>query len=506
MKKNKLELGIFIPGLLILLVIIAFLIFMPEVASHAIDSVFHFIAFDMGWVYLLIVFAIAVFSVWLCFSKYGSIKLGPPDSKKEYSEFAWGSMMFTAGIGIGITLLSFVEPISLLKYPAFSFIEQMSDIAYEYAHMYDQFLWGPVGWAVYVPGTIAVAYSIYVRQDKTLRLSQSCAPVLKDKTSKGLGRVIDVIALMGTVGGIATSIGLGVPFVSNIANHMWGVPETTKTDCIILLLWLILFGTFLFFGLDNGIKKLSSFNMYLFGFFVVIILLRSPILDILNMEVNSIGLMLDNFFNLCFGTDPVTKSGNPQNWVVFYWAWWVSFIPMMGLFVARISKGRTIREVVAGEILWGAGGCMCTFGLFGGYAFYLQKNGIIDLVSVMESKGRNYVAISIIESLPMGRILMYAFLALVFIFMATTIESTAYILASMTTKQIAGDEEPTRWNRMLWSIIIMLLSLGLMIVGGLQSVQTSSLVAGFPLLAVAIVMMISIVKSGKNFFDKSNKK
>lgn len=305
--------------------------------------------------------------------------------------------------------------------------------------------------------------------------------------------------VVGMVGGNATSLGLGVPIVATIICRLTGIKLNIWLTAGILLAWFVVFGSATFMGMDKGIKKLSSFNMYTLFAFIAVILLVSPVLDILNLELNSIGLMFDNLGMLLLGTDPITQSGFPQNWTVFYWAWMLTFIPVMALFTARISRGRTIRQVVFGEAIWGGVGCMSAFALFGGYSLFLQRSGKVDLVGILAEGGREKAIVAILETLPMANIMMIVYVVLLFLFLATTIDSTSMMLASVCTKNLPSTEEPARWHRVLWSLILMLMAFGLSVVGGLQVIQTASLVVGAPLIAVAVIAIIAVKKQFKTY-------
>lgn len=492
MKKTSVKLGIFIPTVVISLLITIAMYVDPEAVSSVIYRVLNFLLYDFGWIYLGIFIACFALSCWLAFSKYGKIVIGGADSKKEYSEFSWAAMVFTAGIGIGVLVLGFIEPISFVANPPFH-IEPLSDQAYEYAHMYSQFLWGVPGWLCYAPTTVAVAYYIYELKKPALRLSMICEDSFGKKKEFWM-TLIDVVVALAILGGVSTSLGMGVPTVSGVVSYVFNWADSTKLTVAIFLIFLVIFSIDVWAGLKNGIKKVSNINMWVFGVFVILVTIKTPLMKTINMEFNSLGLILDNFGMLMLGTDPITQSGFPQNWTIFYWAWMLTFLPMMGLFVARISKGRTIREIVLGEGLWGGLGCMLSFGLFGGYVIHLQKNGMLDLISILETKGRPAAVAAILNTLPMRQVTIIIYVLLLFLFLCTTVDSTVYTLSSICTKTLSGEEEPARWHRLLWLFILLAFSLGLIIVGGLEAVQIASVVIAFPL--VFVVIYISKVLLG----------
>ncbi len=421
---KTIEMRIFIPSLILTSLAILAMLLIPAESKAVIDAIFHFLTYDLGWVYLIVVPVLLGFSLWIAFSKYGDIKLGGPDEKKEYSDWSWTAMVFAAGMSIAVVLLGFIEPINLLgSTPAG--IEYMSDEAYLWVHMCAQFFEGPVAWGVYGPASAAVAYTIYVKKVDVLRFSGACEPVLGDQTNRTWGTVIDVLVMLGMIGGVSTSLGMGTPAVTAMISHMFGVAEGTALTLGVLFIWALLFGTSVFMGLDEGIKRLSDINLYIMFILMAVVFFSGSISDFFYLELNSLGIMIDNFGDLILGSGIYTEDTFTQDWTVFYWAWWLAFTPMIALFGARVSRGRTIRQMILGELIYGGCGSLLVFGLFGSYSIYIQRNGIVDLVSINAAQGREQALIAILESLPMANIMMVLVLILIFVFLATTIDSTA---------------------------------------------------------------------------------
>ncbi len=228
--------------------------------------------------------------------------------------------------------------------------------------------------------------------------------------------------------------------------------------------------------------------------FMAIVLFVGPTTDIFKMEVNSLGLYASDFVKMSTYTDPFGSGKFTQEWTVFYWGWWLAFMPMMGMFVGRISRGRTIRNVVWGQLIWGSLGCCVSFMIFGGYSLFLQETGRVDLASILQSEGQSAAIVAILQTLPMPKLMMIFLCLVCFVYLATTIDSCAYVLAGTTMKRLKGDEEPARWNRIFWAILFCLLSIGLMLIGGLEAVKTISVLTGLPLIAVLILLIISVKK------------
>ncbi len=496
MKKTKfnIDLKIFIPTLLVFIVMSLIMITSSEEAYSFLSRLLGLITKDFGWAYLCIYIANFVFLGWLAFGRYGKIRFGKPDEKPEYGKFAWICMVFTTGIDASIMIMSLFEPLQYLQAPPFE-IEPFSNQAYDYAHMYGQFHWGPSAWMMYIPATIAIAYVLYVKNGDTTRVSTACAAAFGNKKKvwhKYCLILIDIIVVFGIMGGIGASIGLEIPVISQIISTLLGTENTIGMKLFALLLLLVLFGGTVYLGLDKGIQNLSTINIYVVLAFLGVMFIVGPTLYIVDSEINSVGMLLSNFVRMSTYTDPNVQSGFPQNWTMFYWGWWLAYMPVMGLFVARISRGRTIRQVITGEVLWGSLGCMTFFGVMGGYSLYLQKTGTVDLVSILNEQGQEAAIAAVIQSLPMSKIMLVAYCISCFIFLATTVSSSAFIISSMTSRKLTGYEQPARWNRLLWAVVFVMFSAGIMIVGGFETIQVVCVIAGFPLIAVCIVLMKSI--------------
>lgn len=234
--------------------------------------------------------------------------------------------------------------------------------------------------------------------------------------------------------------------------------------------------------------------MVLAFIFMAIVFFVGPTIKIISMEINSLGLYVSDFVKMSTYTDPFGSGKFPQEWTMFYWGWWIAFMPMMGMFVGKISRGRSIRNVMWGQLIWGSLGCCFSFMIFGGYSLYLQQSGIVDLAGILESQGQSAAIIAILQTLPMPKIMMIFLCVACFVYLATTIDSCAYVLAGTTTKKIGANEEPARWNRILWAILFCLLSIGLMLIGGLEAVKTISILTGLPLVIVIFILMKSVKK------------
>lgn len=497
---------IFIPSCLTLLLLIAVLLFWPEKAGEAIKNLFDFCTEKFGWLYLSAGLVSFGFLFKISFSRFGDVKLGERGENPQYSNLSWIAMLFTAGVGTSIVILGFLEPIYYVSSPPFQ-IEPLSETAYEYAHMYGQFHWGLSAWAFYNPAIILVAYMMYVRKEPSIRLSSACSIVLKKYTNGWLGYCIDILVVFGVVGSIATSLGIGTPVLADVIRRVFAIPEKydLEVKIIVLVIWICIFGMSVYLGLEKGIQKLSNINIGMAFIFMMIVLFAGPTVDILKMELNSAGLYVNQFFRMSTYTQPFGSGTFTKEWTVFYWGWWIAFMPMMGMFVGKISRGRTIKNVMWGQMVWGTLGCCFSFMIFGGYSLFLQKSGTVDLVRILEQEGQSGAIIAILETLPMKKIMMLFLCIVCFIYLATTIDSCAYVLAGVTTKNLSPVEDPARWNRVFWAILFCGVAISLMLIGGIESVKIMSVVTGLPLIAVLFLLMISAKKTLERDYPKTKK-
>lgn len=491
--KKKIDPKVFWPSIGLVLALSIPLALFPETGEKVVKSVFNFTTGNFGWAFELFGAMCVGFLLWLGFGRYGNVKLGGPDDEPEFAYLSWVAMLFCAGIGIAIVNWAFVEPIYYLSGPPFG-VEPMSPEAAEWAGVYGQFHWGFTPWAFYALLTFPIGYSVYVRKQPHLTLSTASRGILGDKADGWPGKILDVVVIFGIVGGVGTSLGLAVPLVSELFSEMFGIENSFGLNLLILAIWTAMFSISVYKGLSKGIRVLSEINMYLAFILLFFVLAVGPTVFIMSMWGNSFGLMISEFFRLSFYLDPITKGGFPEGWTVFYWAWWIAYGPMMGLFVARISKGRTMRQIVVGELLWGSMGCWLFLAIWGGYTIHVTYNGLAPTVEILNSAGMPAAILSVLKTLPLNKIVLPFYTLLCFIFLATTLDSSAYTLASISTKELPGTEEPARWNRLFWAFLLAFVGVGLLAVGGLKAVQLSSIVVALPLMPVMVILILSMLK------------
>ncbi len=495
----KIDHGLMWPGVIVTGIIGLLLSLFPKSGKAVVDALFAILTHNFKWLFLLFGLFCVLFLVWLASSKWGNIKLGSPEDEPEFSTYTWAAMIFCAGIGIAIVYWAFIEPVYYLNTNGILHVNPTTQkgLIGELAGMYGQFHWGITPWAIYALPTFPIAYAIHVKKIPALRLSAACRGIIGKRADGPLGKIIDIVVIFAMIGGVGTSLGLAVPLGTALVCEMTGLPESFSMQVIILIVWTALFTVTVWAGLKKGIARLADLNTYIAYFLLIYVFIIGPTTFILNNWCNSLGLLFSDFFKLSLWTDPISNGGFPESWTVFYWAWWVAYAPMMGLFVARISKGRTIRQVVIGELVYGSLGCWVFFAIWGGYAINLQTSGSLDVYSILKASdwSNNVTIVAILKSMPGGKyIFIPVFTILCSIFLATTLNSAAYTLSSQVTMKLTGDQEPPRWNRTLWGLILGLLALGLLSTGALKAVQLSSIVVALPLIPVLLLMVFSLMK------------
>jgi len=460
-----------------------------------------------GWLYLMFGAGILFYTLWLALGRYGNVKLGDADEKPEFGTLHWIAMMFTAGIGAGLVTWAFGEPINYLMAPPLG-IEAGTSAAYEWAHMYPLIHWGFVPWAFYAIASIPIAYSLYVRKNPKLLISESCDAALPSAGKPVVKNIIDVLIILGIIAGTTTSLGIGVPLLTALISELTGLADNTTLKIFVLAGWVLLFGTSTILGLKKGIQKLADINMVLAGLLMFLILVVGPTVFILNMTTNSLGLMADNFLRIIFWSDPIDQTGFVGGWTVFYWAWWLAFAAFVGLFIARISRGRTIKQVLLGTLIWGCLGTMSYLSIAGGYALHLERlhqlgEGGLPLVQTLTDNGSNglyLITADIAGNMPAGKITLALFIVVCVIFYATTMDSAAYIAASVSSKEINPESDPPLISRFTWIAILFLMTLGAVLTGSLDTVMAITVIGSLPLLPILILMCVSLTRQLKQDF------
>lgn len=484
---------IFVPAAITVLALVVPISLFPESAEKLANNLIGQITHGLGFLYLLGALALLTFLAWLAFGRYGDVRLGRESDAPEYSKFSWIAMMFCTGMGSSIMNYAFVEPLYFMQGPALG-IAAGSTQAAEHALAYSFFHWGFSAYAIYMLPAVPIAYMLYVRRVNLFRMSEAFAGVLGDRVHGPIGKLIDILVILGIIGGTATTLGLSGPVLAALFSQTFGIPNTFGLQVFVLILWTAIFSWSVWRGLSNGIQILSRINALLAAGLLAFVFLTGPTLFILNLTTDSIGILATDFFRMSLWTDPIAEGGYPQAWTIFYWAWWLAYAPMVGLFTARISKGRTLRELILNGVCFGTLGSWVFFAVWGGYSVFAQTTGVIDLSAILSEQGMPAAILAAVSGQAMPAVFMFVFLVLFMVFTATTMDSAAYVLASMSSADLAGEQEPTRFNRVFWAFILGLTATAMLLMGGLKAVQASSVVLGTPMLFLSILLAVSFLR------------
>ncbi|MDA8228532.1 MAG: BCCT family transporter [Desulfitobacterium hafniense] len=495
----KINLGVFWGSAIVCLLFYLPMVIFQKQAQAIIDKLMFVITHSTDWLWEIVVFGALIFSMWLALGPYGRVKLGAPDDKPEFKTFTWIAMMFCGGSGAGLVYWAFIEPIFYLQAPPF-WMQPFSAQAAQWSLSYGIFHWGFSAWATFAVPAVAFSYMFYVRKKPYLYPSYACRGVLGNLVDGWVGRVIDAVVIIGMVGGMATSLGFVIPMLSKLTGDYFGLADTILLKVIVAVLFSCIYGYSCYKGLYSGIAKLADYNMYLTFVLLGFVLLAGPTFFMFSLFFDNVGMLLQNFIRMSLYTDPITKSGFPQDWTVFYWAWWLAWAIYVALFATRISKGRTIRELVFNMVFSATAGCALMYLVFGGYNVDQLLNKGVDLAKILKESGGPAVISQVLSSLPFGAIVVPFFIIVMAISQATGVDAASYTMANMSCVEIREGQEPPKWSRIFWSFIIFFATVGLLLVGGMKVVQLSSVLTSVPVLFLLVILAISTLKWLKEDF------
>ncbi|MEL4026016.1 glycine betaine uptake BCCT transporter [Lysinibacillus endophyticus] len=460
----------------------------PESFEKTTGNIQEFLTSSFGWYYLILVTVIALFCIFLIFSPVGVIRLGKQDEKPEFSRASWFAMLFSAGMGIGLVFWGAAEPLSHFVDPPLA--EPSTDAAYKEAMRYTFFHWGIHAWGIYAIVALVLAYFNFRKGEPGL-ISATLKPVLGKKAMDGiLGTIVDVLAVVATVVGVATTLGFGATQINGGLSFLFGIPSNFTVQLIIVAIVTVLFIISAATGLGKGIQILSNANMYLAVALLILMFIVGPTILILNMFTDSLGGYIQNIVQMSFRIAPLNDEHRSwiNDWTIFYWAWWISWAPFVGIFIARVSRGRTIREFVIGVLLLPTVVSFIWFTVFGTSAIEVQKAIPTDISSLATEE----VLFAIFNELPWSTILSIVAIALVSTFFITSADSATFVLGMQTTN---GSLTPPTAVKLTWGVAQSLIALVLLFSGGLQALQNALIIAAFPFSFIIILMMISLYRS-----------
>ncbi|MTI13667.1 BCCT family transporter [Sansalvadorimonas verongulae] len=506
LQNKRLDFFLLIISLVFVIAIVLGLTLFPEAGTAGANYIFGLGTMIFGTPVLLAVFCCVVFLIGLALSKYGNIRLGT--ESVEYSTFSWVSMMICAGLGSATVYWAFVEWAYYFNNPALG-IHTGTTLAYEFSTAYNMFHWGFSAWAIYCIASLPVAYHFHVRKNAGLSLSAVCMAIRGDKPMtpmvKSVCRAIDIIFIFTCFGGLSITLGVSVPLVSEILASMIGVQADFTMNLAIVLLVSIVFSLSSYIGISKGMARISSMNTYLAIIFCLAVLILGPTLFIVKNTVNGFGTMLGNFIHMSLWTDPVDNSGFPEAWTIFYWLYWITYTPFVGLFVTKVSRGRTIRGVVANMLLSGSAGCYFFFGILGSFSQKTAIDGLVDVTGMVAQGQGNPAIVQLLNTLPFSSLWIVLFAVVSILFLATTLDSAAFTMAATVTPGLKNGEDPAPMHRLFWCVMLAAVPLAMMFINApLNTIKTCAVVTSIPLIFILGYMIKGMVKwIGQDFSHKS---
>jgi len=476
---------VFIASATVILVFIAFAVLFTPAAERLFAALQSWIASAFGWFYVLSATVFLVFVVYLAFSRYGLIRLGDPFEKPRFGLGGWFAMLFSAGMGIGLVFWSVAEPmLHYLRPPA----GPPGDVTLAMRSTF--FHWGLHAWGVYCVVGLAIGYFAY-RQKLPITIRSAFYPLLGERIYGPIGHAIDTFAIFGTMFGVATSLGLGVLQINSGLDFLLGVGESAWLQLVIIAFVTLLATGSVVLGLSRGIQRLSQINIVLSVALLAFVLLTGPTLFLLRFLVEGVGDYLQHLPSLSLWNDAVAQSGWQDAWTIFYWGWWISWAPFVGLFIARVSRGRTVREFVAGALLAPTLAGFVWLTVMGGTGLQQQLTGVVDLGAAVEANVATALFV-MLEQLPWTAITATIATILVVTYFVTSSDSGSLVIDMLAA---GGHTDPPKVQRVFWAVTEGAVAGVLLVLGGLTALQTASIAAGLPFAVIMWLMCVALLKA-----------
>ena len=483
---------VFITSSILIVGFIIFGVLFTEAAGALFGFLQSFITTNFGWFFILLMNVALVFCLYLIASRYGDIRLGKQTERPQYSLVSWIGMLFSAGIGIGLVYWGTAEPLYHFMAPPLGEAETVE--AAKQAMNFSFLHWGLHAWAIYTIVALSLAY-FHFRRGLPLSIRSTLYPILGQKIYGRWGHTVDVLAVFGTMFGVVTSLGLGVMQINSGLENLFGFPNSVGVQFAIIAFITLLACGSLMLGLDKGIKRLSDINMGLTGLLLAFMVVLGPTLFIFDSFFENVGNYLAAMVPLSFWGEAYSNTDWQSSWTIFYWAWWVSWSPFVGVFIARISRGRTIREFTLGVLLIPMTILFFWFTTFGGVAIHMELLTALDpaLVSpgLVDAVNADFgsAIFRLIEYYPLTKPITLLIVIMIVLWFVTSSDSASFVIDMLTA---GGDTNPPKIQRLFWATMEGLIAAILLAAGGLDALQAAAIVAGLPFALVIFVMMYSL--------------
>lgn len=471
-----------------ILAIVLWGVISPATMGSVFDTALASITRNFGWLYLWMVLGMVVFAVFLAFSRYGNLKLGDDDDEPEFSIGSWFSMLFAAGMGIGLVFFGVAEPIShYIDAPpgTVSATPEAAGVAMRFTF----FHWGIHPWAVYSAVALAIAFFQYRRGGSALVSSSISALPWKGFTR--MSGLFNGLAVVATAFGVAGSLGVGALQINSGLDKVFGLAVSDAAQIGIILVATAMFLASAISGVGRGVKLLSNVNMIMAGLLALVVFLVGPTVAIIDTLTSTLGSYVTEFVRMSLRATPFRDSTWVGSWTIFYWAWWISWSPFVGLFIARVSRGRTIREFIIGTMLAPSLAAFIWFSIFGGTALHMEIWQHIPISDAVRAD-TSTALFALFDALPFGTIMSAVATVLVLIFFVTSGDSAVLVLGMMSS---GGNPDPSNKSKLMWGALVAGIAISLLLAGGLKAVQTATIVFALPFTVVIVLMMVSLYRA-----------
>ncbi|MDO4268928.1 MAG: BCCT family transporter [Eubacteriales bacterium] len=486
-----------------ILVLCAWFILSPEQSSAVLSAIRGFLGNQLGSYYLIIGLGVFLCSLYMAFSRFGSIRLGSME-KPQYSSFQWGTMMFTAGLAADILFYSCCEWILYAAEPRIQELGGMQD----WASTYPLFHWGPIPWGFYLVLAVSFGFMLHVRRRDRQKYSEACRPLLGRLVDGWAGRIIDLTAVVALLAGTATTFSLATPLLSMAVSRVTGIPQTAMTTILILIIICCVYTVSVYFGM-KGIQRAAACCTYLFfTLLAYVFLFGGQARYIVETGLTALGNLTQNFIGLSTWTDAMRTSSFTQNWTIFYWAYWMVWCVATPFFIGAISKGRTVRQTILGGYFFGLAGTFTSFIVLGNYGLGLQMHGRLDILGAYALDGSLYTAIiSILEQLPLPGFVLILLVLCMVTFYSTSFDSITLVAASYAYRNLEHNEEPDRRIKLFWAVSLILLPIALIFSeNSMTSLQTVSIIAAFPIGIIMLLILASFFRDAGAYLKEQERK
>lgn len=480
--------NVFLSTVAIIVIFLAVVVLAPNSFELITQQLNQWVTDSFSWFYVLSVAIFLILLIYIALSDMGKIKLGPDHSQPAYSNASWFAMLFTAGMGIGLMFFGVAEPVMHYVAPPTGEAETIQSA--QQAMRVTFFHWGLHAWAIYTVVGLSLAYFAY-RHNLPLKIRSSLYPIIGKKIYGPLGDAVDTFATIGTVFGVATTLGFGVTQINAGLNYLFGIEQSVTIQVILIVVVSAMASMSVFLGLDKGIKRLSELNLILALILLLFVFFASSSIYLLQTTIQNAGQYISNLFAMTFNLYAYQPNGWIGGWTIMYWAWWISWSPFVGMFIARVSKGRSIREFIVGVLLIPTGFTLIWMGFMGNAALYSILHEANHALVLAVQQDSSVALFEFLHSLPFSAVMSVLATFLVMLFFVTSADSGALVTDYLTAKS----ENSPMWQRLFWTVLMAVLAIVLLLVGGLSALQSATMMSALPFTFILLLICWGLLKA-----------